>query len=234
MDALSPINLLVAFAAGTLSFLSPCMLPLVPGYLAVLGTDEEGQRSRVRAAAWFVAGFAVVFVLLGMGSGLAGGGVLRARRPLELTGGVLIALFGALILAERILPASMQRRLGRELRPPRPGRTGAMLFGAVFGAAWSPCIGPTLGAILTLAATSGSIVSGATLLGVFAAGLGIPFLLLAAGAGWLERSLVAVRRYAHAIRIASGVLLLTFGMLLALGVVGQLSSRLASIPGLDI
>jgi len=238
MDALTPINLLVAFAAGTLSFLSPCMLPLVPGYLAVLGSDgasgEAPMRSRLRGASLFILGFGVVFVLLGVGSGFAGGFIIRARRPVEIIGGVIIIVFGLSMLAERVMPAQLRQRLGRELRPPRAGAAGAVGFGMVFGAAWSPCIGPTLGAILTLAAAGGSASSGAVLLGVFALGLGLPFMLLAAGAGWLEQRLRSVRRHIGAVHLASGMLLIVFGALLALGWIGEISSRLAGVPGFDI
>lgn len=241
MDAITPLNLLVAFAAGTLSFLSPCMLPLVPGYLAVLGGEADVDRTaearvtrRMRGAGAFVAGFGIVFVVLGLASGAAGSFVVEARRPLEISGGVVIALLGLLMLGERMTPAALQRRIGGELRAPAPGLVGALAFGAVFGAAWSPCIGPTLGAILTLAAAGGSALAGGVLLTAFALGLGVPFILLAAGAGWLERVLGSVRRHAGSIRTASGILLLVFGTALALGLVGRLSSQLAGVPGLDI
>lgn len=236
MDALTPINLLVAFAAGTLSFLSPCMLPLVPGYLAWMGAPPSSGRParQVRSALLFVAGFSIVFVVLGMGAGLLGGAAGSSRRPIEMVGGTLIAIMGALILLEHRLPARMQSRIGRNIRPGEPTASGALGFGVVFGAAWSPCIGPTLGAILALAAAGQQPVIGALLLAVFALGLGLPFLLLAFGVERIERLVVIGRAYARPIRLASGALLLLFGLLVALGVIGQLSSRLAGIPGIAI
>lgn len=234
MEGLTFINLLVAFAAGVLSFLSPCMLPLVPGYIAVLGSDASSPRSRMQGAVLFVVGFGVVFVALGVGSSIAGGTIVQARRPIEIVGGAVIATFGLAMLLEHRMPMILQRRIGRELKAPEPGRFGAFGFGVIFGAAWSPCIGPTLGAILTLAAANGSALGGAILLTVFAAGLGIPFLLLAAGVSWLDSSLGFLKRHSRGVRTLSGVLLLVFGVSLALGLAGQASSRLSGIPGLDI
>lgn len=236
MDVVTPLNLLVSFAAGVLSFLSPCMLPLVPGYLAWMGAAPDGADERdtsppLPRALLFVAGFGVVFVILGMGAGLLGGAAISARRPAEIVGGVAIALLGTAILAERWLPISLQRRIGLSLNSAGPGRLGALGFGAVFGAAWSPCIGPTLGAILALAAAGQQALAGAVLLAVFAVGLGLPFVLLALGVSALARALPALRRYSARIRVASGVILIVFGTLLAAGIVGQLSSRLAGVPG---
>ncbi len=236
VDAVTPLNLLVALAAGVLSFVSPCMLPLMPGYVAWMGANPDNSREHASSplprALLFVAGFSTVFVVLGMGAGLLGGAAISARRPAEIVGGVAIVLLGVAILAERRLPMSLQRRIGLSLDTAGRGRLGALGFGAVFGAAWSPCIGPTLGAILALAAVGQQAMAGAVLLAVFAAGLAVPFVLLALGLGALERALPTIRRHSARIRTASGVILVIFGSLLVEGAAGQLSSRLAGVlPG---
>lgn len=239
-------DVLIAFAAGAASFASPCMLPLVPGFVAwapggavaaASAAAEDPAESTLRRpvglALLFVAGFTIVFVALGVATGAAGSALTVAREPLQIVGGILIAALGLFMLAGSRLPLPMQRRIGMRERRFAPTPFGALGFGAVFGAAWSPCIGPTLGAILTLSASNGGALQGAVLLAVFAAGLGVPFVLLAAGVG-SDALAAALRRHTVKIQIYSGAALIIFGALLATGVVAGLSSELSGIPGLEL
>lgn len=236
-------ELVVAFAAGAVTFASPCMLPLVPGFAAwtasarpdvAPGSPAPPGGGALRLAAWFVVGFGLVFIALGTLSGAAGSVLQQVRGPAQIVGGVLIAAFGVFMLADRWLPAGMQQRVGMQERRFAPTAPGAVGFGAVFGAAWSPCIGPTLGAILTLAAGTGGALEGAILLTVFTLGLGVPFLLLAGGIGRAGDVLPVLRRNSGRLRVASGVVLVVFGPLLATGVLADLSAQLSGIPGLEL
>ncbi len=238
----SPQEFIVAFAAGAVTFASPCMLPLVPGFAAWSATTSDGsataegpaKRASLRLAAWFVVGFGLIFVALGTLSGAAGSVLQQVRGPAQIVGGVLIAAFGLFMLADRWLPVQLQQRLGARERRFAATPSGAVAFGAVFGAAWSPCIGPTLGAILTLAAGTGGATEGAALLAVFTLGLGLPFLLLASGIGRAGDVLPILRRHTATIRTVSGVTLVAFGILLASGILARLSAQLSGIPGLEL
>lgn len=242
----SPTNLTVAFAAGTASFFSPCVLPLIPGYLAVLSgisaqeqpvakrVGGDGRRRLLTSAALFVAGFGAVFVALGMGSGLLGGRLLASRRVMEIVGGVLMVAFGLMMLSDRLVPARLQRRYGGPIGPIKIDAPRAFGLGAVFASAWSPCIGPTLGAIMALAASSRDAAAGAVLLAVFAAGLAVPLMVLAVGSERLLARVSRFGRHTRAVRAGAGVMIAAFGVLLAVGMIQSLSARLSAIPGLDL
>lgn len=228
-------ELVVAFAAGAVSFASPCMLPLVPGFVAWTAAGAQpGGRRPLPLAAWFVLGFTLVFVALGALTGVAGTALEQSRGTLQVVGGIVITAMGAFMLADRWLPPQLLGRFGLRERRFAVGAPGALAFGAVFGSAWSPCIGPTLGAILTLAAGTGGAGEGAVLLTAFSAGLGVPFLLLASGVAGADRLLPVLRERSGAIRAASGVMLVAFGVLLATGRIAALSSRLSGLGGVEI
>lgn len=214
-------GLVLAFAAGVVSFVSPCCLPLVPGYLAavtgVAHEEREGVADRrvMGRALVFVGTFSLIFILLGLTATAIGSLLFDNQRTLNAVAGVLIILMGVLFVAA--LPIA---RLNRDFRPralvERAGRGGPVLVGAAFAVAWTPCIGPTLGAILGLAATQSGVAQGGVLLAVYSLGLGVPFLLtaLAASAGterfaWLRRRRVGVQAVAGALLIAMGILVLT-------------------------
>ncbi len=233
-----PAALAAAFAAGFVSFVSPCVLPLIPGYLSFVsgvGFDELGAQPRrvTRATALFVLGFGATFVAFGAGAAWFGSVLLENRRTLELVAGIFIALAG-LVYAGMPLP----RLLLAERRLELPRRVGGVatpaLAGVAFAVGWTPCVGPTLAAILALAAGEGHPAQGAVLLAVYALGLGIPFLLF----GLLfTRSLGlvrALRRHWRVVGIASGSLLVAFGVLLATGELVRLTTRLARFTGLSI
>jgi cytochrome c-type biogenesis protein len=212
------VSVAVAFAAGLLSFLSPCVLPLIPSYVGFLTgmSVEELERRRGTAflhGLWFVGGFTLVFVLLGA-SASAVGGLLRDQQVwLGRLGGVLVILFGLYLLGI-LRPAFLMRERRIELARKPLGYFGSGVVGFTFGAAWTPCIGPILGAILTLAATREGLGSGVGLLGAYALGLAIPFLLTALALdrflAWFQR----FRPYLVWVDRTAGVLLIVLGLLL--------------------
>ena len=235
------LDLLVALAAGTVSLLSPCMLPLLPGWLAYLAgdaaLDERATDTRARLllhTAAFVTGFTVVFTILGLGAGAFGGALVSARRELEIVGGVLIALLGLAMLEERLLPRRLRSGSGMSSSRAVTGPVGAALVGVVFALAWSPCIGPTLAAVLTIAATSGEALRGGALLAAFAVGIGVPLLLVAAFADRLLPRMRRLHRHLPTIRRVAGATLVVFGVLVASGYVGRLSSRLSGIVPIEL
>jgi cytochrome c-type biogenesis protein len=223
----------VALLAGTISFASPCVVPLVPGYLAYLAAlvgadapavsaDEERKKGRwavLGAALLFVLGFTVVFVAtLGTLVWLADTLTLN-QDLLQRIGGVLT--IGMALVFLGWIPG-LQREV-RSHRVPGGGVWGAPLLGAVFGLGWTPCIGPTLSAVTTLAsATGGAEARGYLLIAVYCLGLGLPFLLIALGARWAVRATDWVRRHGRQVQIFGGVLLMIVGILLVTGVWGDL------------
>lgn len=232
-----PTALVVAFAAGFVSFASPCVLPLIPGYLSYvsgIGLEElDAQPGRVvRATAAFVVGFGAVFVALGAGTGWLGGFLLMNRRSLEIAAGLFIVLAG-LVYIGAPLPLAVLRERRLQLRR-RGGLVGAGVTGIAFGIGWTPCVGPTLAAILGLAASEGGAAEGAVLLAVYALGLGIPFLI--AGLAF-TRSLAVVQaigRHRRTVAAVSGGFLVVFGVLLATGELIRITTRLARFTGLSI
>ncbi len=208
----------LAFAAGFVSFVSPCCLPLVPGYLAAVGGTAPGDRRRrvLGRSLAFVGTFSAIFVFLGLTATALGALLFDSRTVLNAIAGVLIVAMGLFFIASVVVV-----RLNREWRPDwlvaRAGRGGPVVAGASFAVAWTPCVGPTLGAVLGLASTQATVGQGAALLAIYSAGLGVPFLLssLAYTAGtqrfsWLRR------RY-PLVQVASGVVLVAMGALVLSG-----------------
>jgi len=230
---LGPTGLAIAFSAGFLSFASPCVLPLVPAYLSLVAgvavDDIRSRSARVSACtAAFVAGFGAMFVALGAGAAWLGGTLLENRRPLEVAGGIGV-IAAALIVAGAPLPhiLAAERRLQPRWRSGGPVRAG--LAGLAFALGWTPCIGPTLAAILTLSAARGDAASGAVLLAAYALGLGVPFLL--AGLVFTRALTVArvVRVHRRAVNLGSGAVMALFGGLLATGQLERLFATLARV-----
>jgi cytochrome c-type biogenesis protein len=206
----------LAFAAGVVSFASPCVFPLVPGYLSfVAGGEAREERRPVLPILLFIGGFALVFTALGAFTG-AVTKMLKSQAGIRISGAIIVA-FGVLMVlyAFRIgSPALFAERrplLGRV----RPGPAWAFPLGVAFGAGWTPCIGPVLGGVLTIAAAQGGSVRGATLLFVYAAGLGLPFLLVGLGVRRLMSALAFVKRNYHWIAGVSGTVMIAIGILVA-------------------
>ena len=231
------VGLAVAFAAGILSFLSPCVLPLVPSYASLItgmsledltaqGGNATGRRTALLLnGGFFILGFSAVFIALGASATLLGSVFIRYSDWVGRIGGVLIMLLGLHVLGVLRIPgAHREWRVRFAGRP--AGFTGSGLAGVAFGAGWTPCIGPVLGAILTLAATRGSLPEGVALLGVYSAGLAVPFLATTLA---LDRFLSALRRFRRWlpwVTRLSGALLLVVGALLASGAFTLLASHL--------
>jgi cytochrome c-type biogenesis protein len=215
------LGLFVAFAAGLLSFLSPCVLPLVPSYIGFLtGMTLPEVTGRRRPALvhgiLFVAGFSLVFILLGASATALGRALNQYQVWIQRVGGVLIIAFGLVCLG--VVRADFllrERRLHMEEKP--VGYLGSILVGMAFAAGWTPCIGPVLGAILGLAATSNDLARGTLLLVVYSAGLAVPFLLAAVALesflAWFQR----FRRYLPWVMRISGALLVFVGILMVTG-----------------
>jgi cytochrome c-type biogenesis protein len=233
-----PGALAAAFAAGVVSFVSPCVLPLIPGYLSFVsgvGFDELGARPRrvVGQTVWFVLGFGVMFALLGAGAAWFGNALLVHRRTLEVVAGAFIVLAG-LIYAGLPLPTLLLAERRIHVRREQTGPVTALATGLAFAIGWTPCIGPTLAAILTLAAGEGQAEEGAVLLLVYALGLGMPFLAFGLAFTRALGLAHALRRHWRLVSIASGTLLVVFGVLLATGELIRLTSVLSRFTGLTV
>ena len=214
----------IALAAGLVSFLSPCVLPLVPGYLGYLGgftdasadaaVEKRNRRRLLVGVLLFIAGFTLVFVTFNLVAGVAGSWLLRYSDVIVRIAGALLIVMGLVFIGQF---SFMQRTIKPSWRP-ATGLAGAPLLGIVFGIGWTPCIGPTLAVVLALSADSASAGRGVLLGLVYCIGLGIPFLLVAAGFSWVTGSLAFLRRHIRAINIAGGVLLIVIGVLMVSGI----------------
>jgi cytochrome c-type biogenesis protein len=223
----------VAAAAGAMSFLSPCVAPLLPGYVAFIGGTSAGStRGALPRAFGFVAGFVVLFAALGATAASFSRELDASRASLELACGLLVALLGLAMLFDRsIVPAStaaaLQQRSSRLGAP--ASALAAMPVGAAFAVAWSPCIGPALAAILALAAGGADPGRGALLLVAYGLGLGVPFILAALALDRVSAISRAMRRHARTIRTVGGAMLVLVGVAIATGMFGQVAARLARI-----
>lgn len=237
MIEFGPAAFATAFAAGFLSFTSPCVLPLVPGYLSYVsgvGVDELGAQPRrvTITTAWFVAGFAAMFVALGAGAAWFGNVLIEHRRSLEIAAGIFI-VFAGLVFAGVRLPLTLLR----EVRLPWPrfgGPIAPALAGVAFAIGWTPCVGPTLAAILAISAGGASPEQGAALLAVYALGLGVPFLLFGLAFTRAISVVRVLRRHWRVVNLASGLFLVGFGVLLATGELSQITSRLSRFAGVEV
>ncbi len=217
--------ILPAFFAGILTFLAPCTLPLIPGYLAFISgvsLRELQQKNSVSLrrkvffnGLWYVVGFSLVFVILGGVFGSLGLLLAPYRLLLGRLGGIIVIFFGLYLIGVIRLPVLLGEHKLHLERFLRPGyKTSSFLFGATFAFGWTPCIGPILASILLLASYSATAAKGAFLLLVFAAGLAVPFLLLAWGVGAVSRYLVKLGPYLKLLSVIGGILLVLIGFLL--------------------
>jgi cytochrome c-type biogenesis protein len=233
MSEPAALGIIVAFVAGLLSFLSPCVLPLVPSYIGfltgmTLGEASDRRRVALIHALLFVAGFSLIFMLLGASATALGRALNYYQIWLQRIGGALIILFGLLCLG--VFQAGLltrERRFHLERKP--VGYLGSALVGMAFAAGWTPCIGPVLGGILGLAATSSDVSRGMLLLGVYSAGLAVPFLIAAVALesflDWFQR----FRRFLPWVMRISGVMLILVGLLLVTGEFTRLAGWLQGL-----
>src|ERR1039458_6474841 len=215
MDPASGVGIPVAFGAGLISFLSPCVLPLVPGYIsAVAGVtpDEIRPRRVLGPSLAFVASFSFIFIALGLLGQRALRSALTGPTALKVSGAVIIVM-GVLFILAPLIP-SLAREWHVSGLMQRAGRGGPVLTGAAFALAWTPCTGPTLGAIVTAAGTSSSASHGAILLAFYCAGLGVPFLITGVAFGTATAAFAVVKRHYPVVIGTGGLVLISMGVLI--------------------
>ena len=230
MPELSNIGMLTVFAAGIVSFLSPCVLPLVPGYVSYVAgnsaaaTGPSGSIAlRLPSAVLglcFVLGFSTVFIVLGASATALGQMLISYRYELNLVGGAIVILFG-LFVTGLIRPPWMMREARFHSDLPGGGAASAYVLGLAFAFGWTPCIGPILGAILTVGAASATVADGVLLLAIYSLGLGVPFLLAAMFTDALTAKLRTFGRIGRVLRIFAGGIMLLMGVAM---ITGQLSA----------
>jgi cytochrome c-type biogenesis protein len=227
------VGVFAAIAAGAVSFLSPCVLPLVPGYLStVVGVSPNelpgaGVRRVLVPSLLFIASFSAIFILLGLGATAIGSALIQNKVTLDRVAAAIIIALGVLFVLSAVVPV-----LGREWHVERllarAGRGGPLVAGAAFAIAWTPCVGPTLGAILTAAGTTHSEAHGAVLLAFYSAGLAIPFLATSLAFGRMTTVFSWVKRHYGVIVFAGGAVLIAMGVLMWTGELGVLNTQAQS------
>ncbi|MEJ2008945.1 MAG: cytochrome c biogenesis protein CcdA [Acidobacteriota bacterium] len=230
------LSIPVAFVAGLVSFLSPCVLPLIPGYISMLsGLSMEELRGQVnegvttlilRNSVAFVIGFSVVFITLGASATAVGRFFLSQRSIFDIVAGVIIIIFG-LHLTGLIKIPFLYREARMNTVAPKRGVVGSFILGFAFAFGWTPCIGPILTGILAMAAIKNTVFQGMFLLAIYSAGLAIPFLLTAFGVGKFIKFYGRFRKHMKAVEVVSGVLLIGIGLLIAFNKFTVLSGYLS-------
>ena len=238
MEGLLTFSVIVAAGAGLLSFLSPCVLPLVPSYLAYIAGISFGSlqgrltpsvRLRVLLnALGFIAGFSLVFIAMGASVTLLGEWLITSRRLFQQIGGALVILFGLYLLGILRLPFLM-RQIQLPLSNKPGGIIGSVAVGVTFAAGWTPCVGPVLGSILTLAGTTQTLGQGMFLLGAYSAGLALPFLASAVAFGQFLRFFAGFKRLLPLVDRVAGLILIGVGMLLVMNYMAYLNAYFISL-----
>lgn len=218
------LSLPIAFVAGIVSFLSPCVLPLVPGYISMLsgasmdelrtGADAALVARVIRNAFAFVIGFSVVFIALGASATEVGAFLVSQRTAFNVAAGILIIIFGLHLTGVIKIPF-LYRDARLNTGAPRRGIFGAFVIGFAFAFGWTPCIGPILAGILAMASTKNTVFQGMFLLAIYSAGLAIPFLLTSLGVGRFLKFYGHFKRHLQVVEVGSGVLLILIGLLIA-------------------
>jgi len=222
-------DLIALFGAGVASFLAPCVVPLLPAYVGmILGASAEDADpgKAVTATSLFVLGFTLVFAGLGVAAGILGSSLDHIDSALQRGGGLIVAIMG-LVLLGVVRGRAVQERRAILTVPKSLGFLRPVVLGVAFGAAWTPCVGPLLGAALVVAANSGDPVRGGSLLGAYALGIGVPFLFASLGLASSPRFNSFLRRISNPLQRVAGVLLLVLGVLLVTGWYDHLTSYLA-------
>ncbi len=235
-------DLVIAFLGGVISFLSPCVLPLIPGYLSFMTglssaelSAKGGNPAKIIVPAFmFVAGFSIIFVSLGASASILGEFLVQYRDLIEKIGGVAVVIFGIFMLGIIKVPWLYgEARMDLE-RSRKFGRWAALVMGMAFAAGWTPCVGPILGSILALATSSGSVGRGALMLLMYSLGLGVPFILTALLFGRVSGLLKWLVRHSLIINRVAGVILIVVGVLIFTGQLGVLVSWLTQyLPSVD-
>lgn len=237
----SPVGFVVAFGAGMASFLSPCVLPLVPSYLSLMSglsatelqvSTKTDQRTMLRAAALFVAGFTVVFAIFEAGASSLGRTLQTHQTGLTEVAGVLIIVMG-LAFAGLIRPSWLLRERRFHVLPSRLGSWAPPVMGMAFAFGWTPCIGPALSAVLALSNTGSTLGRGELMLLCYSLGLGVPFIAAGLAFGRLAGVFGWVRAHLSAVNLVSGLLLAGLGVLLLTDSVHRLSNWFIKLPGLN-
>ncbi len=235
MESAENLSMLVAFGAGLLSFLSPCVLPLVPSYLAYITgmsyDDFDSSRVSVSArkkiilnALFYVFGFSLVFIILGASFSFLGRFFIQRLQEIQILSGVIIIFFGLIMTVLFRLPFLMRSRDLLPIRNKPAGYIGSSLTGFSFGAAWTPCVGPILGSILFLAGSSKSVGRGMILLGIYSLGLAIPFMLTALAGSSFFNLFRRMGKWVHVMHVGGGILLIAVGLLIVTGYFTLLNS----------
>lgn len=239
MESATQLSLIIAAGAGVISFLSPCVLPLFPSYLAYIagvplsdlqtGSADKGLRAQVlRNALGFIAGFSLIFIALGASASAVGQVLFAYRSAFQKIGGVLIILFGLYISGLLKIPTLAREWRSMEWKNPG-GFFGSVLVGMTFSSGWTPCIGPILGSILVLAGTQKSVGMGALLLGAYALGLAIPFFLSALAVNRFLDFFASCQRALPVVNVMAGGLLVLVGILLFSGYLTLLNGYLIQL-----
>lgn len=236
---MSNVGLVAAFGGGVVSFLSPCVLPMVPAYLSmVTGLDvaelREGDRRHagriVRDTGLFVAGFGSVFVALGLGASAFGGALTRNQVLLTRLSGLVVLAMAGFLVGSLVLKAPwMYREMRFHPSPSRLGPLAAPVTGVAFGFGWTPCIGPVLASVLAVAGESGHASRAAALLAAYSVGLGLPFLVTGLALGQVGGALAWVKRHTTQVTLASACLLGFFGVLLLLNRLTWVTTELQAL-----
>jgi len=221
MDHTQTVTLAMSFVAGLLSFISPCVLPIVPSFLGFISgmsleqmTGDAEQRAPVLLyTVWFILGFSLVFIALGASATLVGGLLLKYQTAFRIVGGLFIIALGLQFMGVFQLGfLQVEKRIHLQSKP--MGVLGSFLVGVTFALGWTPCIGPILGSILMVAASEASVSKGILMLGAYAMGFAIPFLIAAAALKWFLQSYRRFAKYIPKVLFASGAFLVLVGVLL--------------------
>jgi len=231
------LNFLIAFAAGFLTFLSPCILPIIPSYLSFIGGISYDELADSRVSKWgifiktlfFVTGFSLVFVLLGVVFSSAGTALSGISRIVNMVAGSVIIVLGLNCIFDFWKILNMDTRFHIEKRP--GGIFGPALLGMAFGAGWTPCVGPILASILFLAGSSGKVLAGTFLLAAYSAGLGVPFILAGFFFSTFQKQMAKIRPHLQTIKIVSGIFLIVLGILIFVGSLSRMNAFMFTIAG---
>jgi cytochrome c-type biogenesis protein len=222
---IAQVTIGLAFLAGLASFLSPCVFSLIPAYIGYLGGRAVGgeltERNRFITFTHglaFVLGFSIVFITLGVATSAFGRLLFDLRFILAKVGGIVVIIFGLHMIGVFRIPFLEYDTRVQQMPDRKWGYLSSALMGVFFSAGWAPCVGPVLGAILTLALNGGSVSTGVSLLSAYSAGLAIPFLIAALGVGWVSVTLRKYGKAMHYVEIAMGVVLVILGVLLFAGI----------------